>query len=225
MYSCSSFAMSRHECKFKSLKSGLLHNAIMAQTLRCHGQGSIGTVRRSRLKKSPRYWKYTSTSQQPVEGSATCSELVGPRTRENMRWKGLKFDGWLGSEEPGASYCWHLYVFPGEVIQIPHTLMLGWMFSPWVRNWLTRTCYSVHKGGLLGTSKIKVIISNCHHIDLPFRCFLCMHAFWKWEFFPRSCFKHLHWPCLVAGSRELQHNRSLILDTQFIKQLWMWVTK
>jgi hypothetical protein len=41
MYLCSSFAMSTHECKFKSLKLGLLYNAIMAQTLRDHGQGLI----------------------------------------------------------------------------------------------------------------------------------------------------------------------------------------
>jgi hypothetical protein len=150
------------------------------QTLRCHGQGLILFAEAGSKKKIASALEVYSTSQQPVEGSATCSELAGPRTRENMRRKGLKFDGWLGSEEPGASYCWHLYVFPGEVIQIPHTLMLGWTFSPGVRNWLTRTYYSVHKDGLLGTSKIKVQLPS-YRSSIPvlpvYACILKMRIF------------------------------------------------
>jgi hypothetical protein len=79
--------------KFKSLKSSLLHNAIVHQTLRCHGQGLILLAEAGSKKKIASALEVYSTSQQPVEGSATCSEPVGPRTRENMRRNGLKFDG------------------------------------------------------------------------------------------------------------------------------------
>lgn len=56
---------------------------------------------------------------------------------------------------------------------------------------------------LLDTSKIKVVTSNCHHIDLPFRCFLlylCMRFEQSMRFFSTIVLQAL---ALTASCRRI----------------------